>query len=375
MPAQPDVIPARADTRVEGESLVVELKGEWSITESHPTWRQVVGKKQPKSATVIFGEVESWDSALLLFLFEARRWAEKRGVPLELKSLPENARVLLDQLSSAKVREPKPTQGNGFLKALGLTTVHLWSAAKHIAHFIGECTISGFHLLKVPHKFRWRDCLSEMQQCGAMALPIVSLISFLVGVTLAYTGAIILRQYGGDIYVADLVGLSMVREMGAMMTAVVLAGRTGAAFAAQIGNMKAGEEVDALSTLGLSPIDFLVMPRIVALGVMMPFLGMYANCLGIIGGMMVSLGVLSIPPSAYWVEMLTIVDLSDITVGIIKSTTFGLIVGLCGCLRGLQADRSAAGVGKAATSAVVTAILLIIIADSVYAVVFNILGL
>jgi phospholipid/cholesterol/gamma-HCH transport system permease protein len=297
------------------------------------------------------------------------------GAKLDTDALPQNARTLFEQLSAVKINEPVEQQGAGFLSNLGSKTVHVWGKVGEISNFIGECTLSAVRLLRLPQKFRWRDCLSEMQQCGAMALPIVSLISFLVGVTLAYTGAIVLRQYGGDIYVADLVGLSMVREMGAMMTAVVLAGRTGAAFAAQIGNMKAGEEVDALSTLGLSPIEFLVMPRILALAVMMPLLAMYANCLGIFGGMIVSLGLLDIPPSGYWIEMLSIVDLSDVMSGLIKAATFGLIVGLCGCLRGLEAERSAAGVGKAATSAVVTAILLIIIADSVYAVVFNILGL
>jgi phospholipid/cholesterol/gamma-HCH transport system permease protein len=229
--------------------------------------------------------------------------------------------------------------------------------------------------LRLPGKFRWRDCLFEMQQCGAMAFPIVGLINFLVGITLAYTGAIILRQFGGDIWVADLVGLSMVREMGCVMTGIVLAGRTGAAFAAQIGNMQANEEVDALVTLGLSPVDFLVMPRMLALALMMPLLVLYGNCLGILGGMLVARGLLHIPPSAYWIEMLTAVHLTDVTVGMIKGATFGLIVGLSGCLRGLQADRSAAGVGRAATSAVVTSILLIVVADSLYAVIFNILSL
>jgi phospholipid/cholesterol/gamma-HCH transport system permease protein len=213
-----------------------------------------------------------------------------------------------------------------------------------------------------------------MQQCGAFALPIVGLINFLVGVTLAYTGALVLRQFGGDIWVADLVGLSMVREMGAMMTGIVVAGRTGAAFAAQIGNMKANEEIDALETLGLRPVEFLVLPRILALALMMPILALYGNALGIFGGLVVARAVLEIQPTAYWVELLTIVDMSDISTGIIKAGTFGVIVGLTGCLRGLQADRSAAGVGKAATSAVVTAILLIIVADSLYAVIFDILG-
>jgi phospholipid/cholesterol/gamma-HCH transport system permease protein len=208
-----------------------------------------------------------------------------------------------------------------------------------------------------------------------MALPIVSLISFLVGVTLAYIGAIVLRQYGGDIYVADLVGLAMVREMGALMTGIVLAGRTGAAYAATLGNMKANEEIDALETLGIPAIDFLVLPRLLALFVMMPLLTLYANALGIVGGMAVASGVLSIPPTAYWVEMLTIVDVSDLMTGIIKGGTFGLIIGLSGCLRGMEADRSAAGVGRAATSAVVTAILLIIVANAFYAVAFDILGI
>lgn len=375
MPAAPDVISARADARPEGDSLLVQVGGRWSITEPHPSWADVLGQSRPKGVRIVLTEMESWDSALLLFVFEAERWCKQAGAKLDTTGLPQNAQTLFLQLSSAEMKETVQKPRSGFLSTVGLKTVRVWGMIGEISNFVGECTISAAHLLKRPRKFRWRDCISEMQQCGAMALPIVSLISFLVGVTLAYTGAIILRQYGGDIYVADLVGLSMVREMGAMMTAVVLAGRTGAAFAAQIGNMKAGEEVDALSTLGLSPVDFLVMPRIVALALMMPLLAMYANCLGILGGMTVSLGLLNIPPSGYWIEMLTIVDLSDIVAGLVKAGTFGLIVGLCGCMRGLQAERSAAGVGKAATSAVVTAILLIIIADSIYAVVFNIVGL
>jgi phospholipid/cholesterol/gamma-HCH transport system permease protein len=166
----------------------------------------------------------------------------------------------------------------------------------------------------------------------------------------------------------------MVRETGAVMTAVVLAGRTGAAFAATLANMKANEEIDALEVLGIRPVQFLVLPRMVALTIMMPLLVLYANALGICGGMAVARGLLSIPPSAYWVEMLTSLDLSDLAVGLIKAVTFGVIVGLSGCLRGLQAERSAAGVGRAATSAVVTALLLLVVADAVFAVLFNILN-
>jgi phospholipid/cholesterol/gamma-HCH transport system permease protein len=196
----------------------------------------------------------------------------------------------------------------------------------------------------------------------------------LVGLTLAYQAAVELRQFGADIYVADLVGLSVVREMGPMMVAVILAGRTGAAFAATLGNMRANEEIDALQTLGISPVEFLVLPRILALGLMMPLLALYADAVGALGGMVAASGILHIPPSAYWIEMQTSLEVHDINTGLIKALVFGLLIGLSGCLCGMRADRSAEGVGRAATLAVVTAILFIVVADAAAAVVYNLLG-
>jgi phospholipid/cholesterol/gamma-HCH transport system permease protein len=374
MPTAPEVIPAHAHARDNGDELVVTLSGRWRITGRRPDWREIVGKRSPKTVRLEAGEVENWDSSLLLFWGSARRWCDGKSVPLDDSALPEQARRLMEQLSVTRVTEPAGDCAPGLFTAVGLCVAELKQKTKDIAYFVGECTLSAISVAKRPHKFRWIDCLAEMQQCGALALPIVGLINFLVGVTLAYTGAIVLRQYGGDIYVADLVGLSMVREMGAMMTGIVVAGRTGAAFAAHLGNMKANEEIDAIETLGLRPVEFLVLPRIVALALMMPLLALYGNALGILGGMAIAKAILSISPVAYWVEMLTIVDMSDVMTGVIKATTFGLIVGLAGCLRGLQAERDAAGVGRAATSAVVTSILLIIVADTLYASVFNILG-
>jgi phospholipid/cholesterol/gamma-HCH transport system permease protein len=254
-----------------------------------------------------------------------------------------------------------------------MTTMRLFREMQDLLRFVGDCTLGAFRLLMRPAAFRWGDCLAEMQLCGAMALPIVSLISVLVGLTLAYQAAVELRQFGADIYVADLVGLSIVREMGPMMTAVIVAGRTGAAFAATLGNMRANEEIDALETLGISPVTFLVLPRLVALGVMMPLLALYANGVGIIGGMIVGRGILQIPPSAYWIETQSIIILGDINTGLVKATVFGLLIGFAGCLCGLRAAPSAAGVGRATTSAVVPALLLIIVADALFAVIFNLL--
>jgi phospholipid/cholesterol/gamma-HCH transport system permease protein len=265
-------------------------------------------------------------------------------------------------------------RSDSFLMGVGRTTLETWSRARAASTFVGESVIGVARLLFHPRKFRWGDCLDEMQQCGAMALPIVSLISFLVGLIMAYQAAVQLRQFGADIFVADLVGLSVVREMGPMMAAIILAGRTGAAFAATLANMKANEEVDALETLGIPPVHFLVLPRLLALVVMMPLLALYSDCVGVLGGMAVAAGVLDIPPSAYWIETQSIVDLSDVSSGLLKSLAFGALIGLAGCLRGLQAERSAAGVGRAATSAVVTSVLLIIVADALFAVVFNFLG-
>ncbi|MBC7367790.1 MAG: ABC transporter permease [Undibacterium sp.] len=366
---------ARVSATTDAGLLEVTLSGVWRITETRPSWNDLVGSQRPARVRVRMEEVKKWDSSLLLFLFDLQQWSRANGAGCDFEAVPAKVRALAEQLAASHETSVPFDRSESFLTGVGLATQDARRKWAEILSFVGECVLSAARITRLPGKFRWRDCLDEAQQCGAMALPIVSLVSVLVGVTLAYTGAIALRQYGGDIYIADLIGLSMVREMGALMTAVVLAGRTGAAFAATLGNMKANEEIDALETLGIPAVQFLVLPRLLALGLMMPLLALYANALGIVGGIMVAYGLLAIPPTAFWAEMLTTVDLSDVATGVIKAGAFGLIVGLAGCLRGLQAERSAAGVGRAATSAVVTAILLIIVADAIFAVIFNVLGL
>jgi phospholipid/cholesterol/gamma-HCH transport system permease protein len=260
--------------------------------------------------------------------------------------------------------------------ALAQALTKKWAGlAKENTSFIGECTLGLISIIKNPRRFRWMDCVVEMQHCWSSSLPIVSLVSFLVGVILAFQAAIQLQQYGAAVFVADLVGLSVVREMGPMMAAVIMAGGIGAAFAAQLGNMKVDEEIDALETLGLSTVNFLALPRLLAITLMMPILALYANVLGILGGMFVSATMLNIPATAYWIETQNRVGFSDVTSGLVKSVFFGLFIGLAGCLRGMKCERSAAGVGEATTSAVVTGILLIVIGDAVFALIFNVLGI
>ena len=217
--------------------------------------------------------------------------------------------------------------------------------------------------------------LLTVQESGAQALPIVSLISFLVGIILAFIGATQLQPFGAQIYIADLVGLGMAREMGAMMTGVIMAGRTGAAFAAQLGTMRVNQEIDALTTMGLTPMEFLVVPRLLALALMMPLLCIYADLVGILGGAVVGVGMLHLGAAQYYQETLYRLHLLDFVVGLIKGAVFGVVVALAGCLQGMQCGRSASAVGAATTSAVVTAIVWIIVWDALLTVTYNILGI
>jgi len=345
--------------------------GRWDNAAARPHWHPAKGAAFCR-VEIVVTELERWDGSLVLFFGEVRRLCEKRRWTLAVQGLPPGISPTLVEVHRDSARA---TGGAwAWLADVGQATRKFVDDSLDYARFVGNCTLGFAHLMRKPGSFRWGDCFAQMQLCGAQGLPIVGLISFLVGVIMAYQSAVLLRQFGADIYVADLIGLGVVREMGPMMAAVVLAGRTGAAFAAEIGNMKANEEIDALETLGMNPVQFLVLPRLVALQLMMPLLTLYANALGVLGGMLIAWGLLDLPPVTYWIETKSVLDLSDLASGLIKSMAFGGLIGFAGCLRGLQADRSASGVGKAATSAVVTGILCIILADAVFAVIFNVIG-
>ena len=375
MPASPANLGARATILAEAGRLEVALAGAWRLDQDTPRWVATVNGAKPESVRLTVDGVTHWDTSLVAFLGEAQRWCAEGGVACDTSALPEKMRILSTRFEGAMQTCGHDIHSQSLVIEVGLSTRYFAGQVQKFLQFVGDCWIDTTRLVRGKASLRWGDCLNEMQKCGAMALPIVSLISFLVGVTLAYSGSIVLKRFGGEIWVADLIGVAMTREMGALMAAIVLSGRTGAAYAAEIGSMKANEEIDALTSLGISSVRFLVIPRVLALGVMMPLLAVYANCLGILGGMAVAYAALDIPPAAYWVEMLTIVTIQDVMVGMIKAVVFGLIVGLSGCLRGLEADRNATGVGQAATSAVVTSILLIIVADAIFAVIFNAIGL
>ncbi len=361
---------------------MVSVRGSWSLSQPMPAWRKMVkrsaGRREKfQEIRVDVGGVDSWDSSLLLFVSQIRKYAAELNVPCNMENLPDLLRNLLEQAGESESAggSQDAMAGPSLLVVLGERFEKTLAGGGQWLTFWGECLLGGLRMARRWRKFRWRDCLIFMQQAGAMGLPIVGLISFLVGLILAYQAAIQLREYGAEIFVANLVGLSVVREMGPMMTAVILAGRTGASFAAQIGNMKMNEEIDALETLGVHPMDFLVLPRMVALVMMAPLLTIYANLLGILGGYVVGVGQLEISSSAYWYQSQEAIGLNDLAGGLIKSVLFGVVVAAAGCLRGLQSDRSSEGVGRATTSAVVTAIFLIIVLDAGFAVLFERVGI
>jgi phospholipid/cholesterol/gamma-HCH transport system permease protein len=367
------------DRPANGTVLVI-LSGSWTLEDNPPLAAGV--RRQLESGAPVHRiafdtrAVTAWDTALVTFVGQLVQWGTAQRIDADLTGLPEGARRLL-RLAAAV---PARTTGREdtrlpWLARVGTATVSLWSGAASMLAFLGETCLAMAALLRGKARFRGVDLALFVQDCGARALPIVTLISVLVGMILAFVGAVQLRQFGAQIYVADLVGIAMVREMGAMMTAIIMAGRSGAAFAAQIGTMQVNEEVDALTTMGISPIEFLVVPRMTALVLMMPLLTVYADLLGILGGTFVGVTMLDLSPTQYLLETRKALALVDFAMGLVKSVVFGVLVGVAGCLRGMQCGRSSAAVGIAVTSAVVTAIVFIIVSDAVLTVVYDALGL
>lgn len=363
----------------EGQLLVV-LSGDWKSGKALPDTKQIcarINRENIKELSFDTSRLETWDSGLLGMLLELNDACQERDIRFQVETLPEGAQRLLKlalavpEKKGARKREEKP----GLVERFGHFAERLGSSIGDALNFIGECTLALFTFLRGKARFRWTDTWLIMQQCSMDALPIVSLINFLVGAILAFVGAVQLIKFGAGIYVADLVGIATTREMGCMMTAVIMCGRTGAAFAAQLGTMKVNQEIDAFKTLGISPIEFLVMPRMLCLFLMFPLLCVFADLMGILGGFVVALFMLDFSLAEYWNETVAALTLSYFLIGIVKSFFFGLIVAMTSCLRGMQAGSNAAAVGLATTSAVVTGITTIIIADAIFAVILNILKL
>jgi phospholipid/cholesterol/gamma-HCH transport system permease protein len=363
------------------DTLKVNLSGFWKLGGDLPRADRVQQALQdrPGVRSIVFDtrELNSWDSGLLIFLNNLRNFCSRQNIGLNIDGLPEGAKKLLELASAVpETKDARPTeQRASFLGHLGEEAINFCQSAGELLAFIGDAGITFSRLLRGKAQYRRTDLGLIIQAAGVQAVPIVSLINFLVGLIIAFTGAIQMKKFGAQIYVADLVGIAMVRLMAAIMTGIVMAGRTGGAFAAQLGTMQVNEEIDALQTLGISPMEFLVLPRMLALGLMMPPLCLYANFMGILGGMVVAVWMLDIGLVQYYYETVAAVGLWNVGIGLFSGFVFGIIVALAGCMRGMQCGRSASAVGDAATSAVVTAIVGIILATAVITLLCNFLGI
>jgi phospholipid/cholesterol/gamma-HCH transport system permease protein len=363
-----------------GDALVVRMRGSWRMRDRLPdagdVRRAIEPDPRPRRLEFDSGGVEAWDTGLLTFASRALDIGREAGLDVDPGGLPEGARRLLSLAATTPDRNDHHAAGppSPWLARIGHIAIRTGGGAVAMIAFIGEAVIALYRFVLGRARFQGGDLALIIQECGPRALPIVTLISFLVGLILAFVGAVQLRQFGAQIYVADLVGIAMAQEMGAMMTAIIMAGRTGAAFAAQLGTMQVNEEIDALRTMGISPMEFLVLPRMIALILMVPLLTLYADLLGILGGAAVGVTMLNQPAGQYLNETVAALTIADFVKGLVKATVFGVLVAIAGCLRGIQSGRSSQAVGLAATSAVVTGIVFIIVADAILTVIYHVLG-
>ena len=363
------------------DTLRLRLKGSWKIGARFPSADAV--QKQIKSSGGIrrvgfnTEKLTGWDSGLLTFLIQISNYCSQNNIIFDKDGLPEGVARLISLATAVPERKGarKEAVHEPFFSRVGSMAIDMWQSAIELLSFIGEAFLAFLNFLVGKANFRRSDLFLFIQQCGADAFPIVTLISVLVGLILAFIGAVQLMMFGAQVYVADLVGIAMVRVMGAVMVGIVMAGRTGAAFAAQLGTMQGNEEIDALKTMGVSPMEFLVLPRMLALILMMPLLCIYADLMGVLGGLIVGVGALDIGLLQYINQTKRALTLSYFFIGIFHATVFGVLVALAGCLRGMQCGRSASAVGEATTSAVVTSIVAIIVATGIITLVCNVLGI
>jgi phospholipid/cholesterol/gamma-HCH transport system permease protein len=362
-------------------ALRVSLGGDWLLGQNLPGPDPILDRlrQPPKPGNVAFESTElgNWDTGLIMALMAIHKSAKANGVAVDDTGLPDGPRKLIALALAVKEREGarRSAADKGFLEQVGESTLESWQSGKELVSFLGELIQSFDRFFRGRATYLKSDVTQHIQEAGAEAFPIVSLISFLIGMIFAFVGVMQLNMFGAGIYTADLVAVAMVREMAAIMTAIIMAGRTGAAYAAQIGTMKVNEEIDALTTLGINPIDFLVTPRVIALIVMMPLLTMYASLMGILGGLLVGLSMLDVSIVQYLEQTVESLRLNSLFGGLFKCIVYGSLVALAGCQQGIACGSSAMAVGQATTKAVVMGIVLIVVSASILTIIYIKLGI
>jgi len=363
------------------DRLGLRAGGSWDIREAarlDASLAEAAGRK-PGAVAFDLAAVERLDTAGAWLILRAARDFEAAGAAVELLNLRPEHQAMLEQVAANDKPCPVEPQRDGVLlqvvAQVGRATLRAWRKTKGEVRFLGHVVSVLAQTVAQPRRLRLTALIWHMEEVGFNALPIVGLISLLIGVVLAYQGATQLEKFGAQVFVVNLVGVSVLREIGILLTAIVVAGRSGSAFAASIGSMVIREEVDAMRTLGLSPVEVLVLPRILALVFMLPVLALFADMMGLLGGMLMCWISLDISPVVFLDRLRASVDVGHFWVGIAKAPVFGFVIGLIGCLDGLRVSGSAESVGRQTTRAVVTAIFLVIVADAFFSIFFSYIGL
>ena len=363
-----------------GEGLLrLVIRGRLDSQTTGQAWREAtraLERAAPSRLEVDASGIEYCDGSGIGLLVELRQRQTDAHGTMEINGLAEDSQRLLDMFKESEAQDlwaiERPR--TRFVEEVGRAAWRVWRDFSILVTFVGELTVNLVRAAIYPRGVRWKDVMLAAEKAGANALPIVTLMGFLIGLIIAFQSAIPMRQFGVEIFIANLIGLILLRELGPLVTAVILAGRTGSAFAAEIGTMKVNEEIDALATMGLDPVRFLTVSRVIAVLVMAPLLTLVFELFGLAGGAVV-VRVLGFPLVTYVNQLLSAVSLGDLLGGLVKAVAFGLLVGAIGCLRGLRTKTGPSAVGDSATSAVVSGIILIIIADGIFAVVYYHLGI
>jgi phospholipid/cholesterol/gamma-HCH transport system permease protein len=364
--------------RREGADTVLVLTSDWDAGESgegRGVSGEALGLNDTRLLRFDATGLARWDSSLLVFLSTVRLLAAQRKIGFDDTGLPSAARRLLALLPAQAPPIDPVAVRDGFVERLGRTVVAGWAEGVAITTLVGDQMIRARTAVAGKARMRSVDLWECLREAGLAALPMVALVNVLVGAILAFVGAVQLRRFGADIYIANLVGVAEIREMAAVMTAIVIAGRTGGAYAAEIAAMQGTEELDALRVIGIPVQEYLILPRVLALTVMMPVLYLYASAIGILGGLVVAVATLNLSAQNFIAQTRAAVSVHEVAFGLVKSLAFGALIAIAGCRIGLKAGRSAMDVGRAATSAVVAGIVGVIALDALFAVCANALGI
>ena len=375
-----DTVPVLPAAITQKSPQELALSGAWTARGINTNTLRLDAVSAPDHAEMLIdgSGVEAFDTVGAWILQKLVHRLRAEGATVQLRDLrPDFAKLLdvIEQQAAAPAESPPAPPRQSRLESLGRSVLTAFEQSLALLSFIGECSVAMAASLAHPTRFRWRPILFNIRSAGLDALPIVGLLSFLLGIVVAYQGADQLRQYGANIFVADLVGLSMLREFAPLITAIIIAGRSGSAYAAQIGTMAVAEEIDAMRTLGMPPLDLLVLPKILALLIALPLLTVFADVLGVLGGMIMAHAQLDVGYGEFLDRFVKAVSVTAYLIGICKAPVFAVIIAVVGCFQGFRTKGGADSVGRQTTRAVVQSTFLVIVADAVFSVAFSALDL